>query len=212
MRILSLTILCAAPLMANSGVPMIIFTLPGMVVLLLPVIALETFIVRRGFTGWWPALRTVSAANLFSTLIGVPWAWLQLCVIPMVFQIMMIPFSIFTVRLENTPVEISNAVPQWPDLLRGVLMSPAWVIPFRRFERSLYWTVPLSMLILLIPYWYASYRSEMWMAEVMLRWRGESIPQLAQLIFRANVWSYVVIGAGVLAWLMWSVTVYSQGT
>lgn len=50
------------------------------------------------------------------------------------------------------------------------------------------------------------------MAQTMLRKRGESVAQLAQLVFRANVWSYAVIATGVLAWLIWALTLYSPAS
>jgi hypothetical protein len=108
-----------------------------------------------------------------------------------------------------TPAEFSSQMPlppQWVSTLLGVFFFPAWLVPFRKFEQSLYWTIPLSTLILLIPYCYASYRSELWMADKLLRRQGGSVPELARLLLRANVCSYAAIGVGVLLWLGWSLT------
>jgi hypothetical protein len=192
-------LLCTFPLAGNTGIPMLAVTLPGMVILLLPVIALESVIARKEFSGWWPAWRTIALANLFSTFVGVPWAWLQVMLFQMISSMFL---ALAGYMIPSTPTESSNT---WAYVF-AVLFSPAWLVPFRGFEEALYWTVPLSTLVLLLPYCYASYRSELWMAERLLRRQGASAPGLARLLLRANVCSYAVIGFGLVVWLGWALT------
>ena len=58
------------------GIPMIVVTLPAMVMLLVPVIVIEGLLCKR-----WLGLTTLQAiksnavSNLASTIIGVPVAW-----------------------------------------------------------------------------------------------------------------------------------------
>jgi hypothetical protein len=64
-------------LFANVGLPMIFVELPFLAVALLPVAALEAAVYRWRLSmpwgqSWWGALR----ANLWSTFVGVPLAWL----------------------------------------------------------------------------------------------------------------------------------------
>ena len=71
----SLVLLCgsATPAMANAGVPMIFITLPGMVVLLLPVVFLESYYAKdRLKLSFCQAFNKIGVANLLSTFIGVP--------------------------------------------------------------------------------------------------------------------------------------------
>src|SRR6266699_5166452 len=65
------------PLLADMGIPMIFGQWLLMAVALLPVIAIETFVVRRLIgLSTRRALGGAAAANALSTLIGVPIAWI----------------------------------------------------------------------------------------------------------------------------------------
>ena len=67
------------PILANIGVPMIVIYWPLMVSALVPVILVEAMLIRR-----WVSLSTrdafigIAKANVFSTLVGVPLAWLAM--------------------------------------------------------------------------------------------------------------------------------------
>jgi hypothetical protein len=60
------------PLLADAGIPMIFLTLPLMLMLLIPVIAIEGFLCKKwlGLTTW-EAMKSNAVSNLASTLIGV---------------------------------------------------------------------------------------------------------------------------------------------
>jgi hypothetical protein len=63
-------------LLADIGIPMIFLTLPLMLMLLLPVIAVEAYFYRR----WldltkWQATKCSAVSNLVSTLIDIALAW-----------------------------------------------------------------------------------------------------------------------------------------
>src|SRR5437870_680090 len=63
-------------LFADAGLPMIVFTFPTMVVLLIPIIVIEGFLCRK-WLGWttWEALKANAFSNLVSAIIRVPVAW-----------------------------------------------------------------------------------------------------------------------------------------
>ncbi len=61
---------------ANAGLPMIYLVWPGMGLMLLPVVVLETFILRRALgTSLKRTLLIVMTANLISTALGIPLTW-----------------------------------------------------------------------------------------------------------------------------------------
>jgi hypothetical protein len=63
-------------LLADAGVPMIFLTFPAMVALLVPIIALEAWLLRQWLgLDIWPAIKSSTLANIASTIIGVPGAW-----------------------------------------------------------------------------------------------------------------------------------------
>src|SRR5436190_24187859 len=65
------------PLLADMGIPMIFGQWLLMAAALLPVIAIETLVVRRSVRlSTRQALAGVAAANALSTLIGVPVGWI----------------------------------------------------------------------------------------------------------------------------------------
>jgi hypothetical protein len=204
-RFAALVVLSSGVLAANTGIPTLAFTLPGMIILLIPVIALETFMVRRGFSSWWPALRTMSAANVFSTLVGIPCAWLLALALQTVFAFAMMPLALLMPWQAQQP-----PAPGWPTIFVNILISPAWLMPFVNFERSLYWTIPAATLIMLAPYCYASYRSELWIARRLLARQSGNVPELEKLIWRANSCSYAALGLGVLIWLGCALATHSR--
>ena len=63
--------------LANIGIPMIVVQWPLMFATLVPVVVLETLVIHRRLrVSWRSALLGVGKANVLSTLIGVPLAWL----------------------------------------------------------------------------------------------------------------------------------------
>jgi len=68
-----------SPALADIGAPMIMVTLPGGVLVLLPVVLVETVILAKDLAlPRLRALKAVSLANLVSTLVGIPVAWLAM--------------------------------------------------------------------------------------------------------------------------------------
>src|SRR5580704_6315483 len=61
---------------ADAGVPMIVFTLPALLMLLLPVILIEGFLCKKWLgLSTWEAMKSNAVANLASTIVGMPLAW-----------------------------------------------------------------------------------------------------------------------------------------
>jgi len=65
--------------LADAGIPMLFVTWPAMVIALVPVIAMEALLIRKRVVYKpWPIFRATAAANLVSTIIGIPLTWLAL--------------------------------------------------------------------------------------------------------------------------------------
>jgi len=117
---------------ANVGIPMLFFQLPYLVVLLAPVIALEALVFRcvlrmpfrESFAG-------AAQANLVSTFVGFPLAWLAL---------LALQFSVDG----GHGWGLATA----SDRLAAVTLQAPWLIPY---EGELYWMIPAASLALLVP-------------------------------------------------------------
>lgn len=82
---LLLLLLAALPARADAGVPMLFVTWPGMLLALIPVVAIEALIIRpRLKLAAGDAVRFTGIANLASTVVGIPLAWLTLVAVELV--------------------------------------------------------------------------------------------------------------------------------
>lgn len=123
---------------ANAGVPMIFVTLPMMVVALLPIILIETALAKLYLKIPFRFLmRLIARANFFSTFVGIPITWLLLVVLELV----------------SGGGSASNL--NFPESrLLAVTRDAPWLVPY---EKQLFWMVPTAHLVLLIPFFFASW-------------------------------------------------------
>ena len=172
---------------ANIGVPMIFVHWPLMVCAVVPVIVIESLLIRR----WLPisyreAFTGCSLANALSTLVGVPLAWLAMLALELV---VMMPLGFATTRFQwhlNSPIFHVLAF----------LFSIAWLGPV---EHHLYWMVPLAAALLLIPSFYAS----VWLERVSCchTWSSHDSSLVCRGVFRANLASYGVLFLLACGWV-----------
>ena len=77
-------VLAPAAARANAGLPMLVLALPLMTGALLPVVAVEAWVLAPALgLGLRVAARLSLVANLVSTFVGVPLTWLGLMVLQM---------------------------------------------------------------------------------------------------------------------------------
>jgi hypothetical protein len=168
---------------ANMGVPMLALTLPAMVVAMLPVIALEAFVLGRMLgTRVISRVRSVAIANVLSTVAGIPFTWAGL-------------FALQGGTGGGTAYGIATPA----EKLLAVTWQAPWLIPY---EGELYWMVPTASLALLTPFFFASYITE---AHVIGHYEPRySKNQLRPAVFRANLLSYILLAVANLIWLGWA--------
>jgi hypothetical protein len=166
---------------ADIGVPMIFVTLPSMVIALLPVIAAETFVLGRRL-GVAPVsvLKAVASANIVSTLFGIPVTWLMLVLVQLV-----------------TGGGSAYGIATTKQRFLAVTWQAPWLIPY---EQELKWMIPAATLVLLIPFFVASWLIE---EKIVRGFLKESAPAaVKQGMFAANGASYLLLGLLVLYWLL----------
>jgi hypothetical protein len=188
------------PLLADAGVPMIFVTLPGMVLLLLPIIAAEAFFVirhtslQKGKVLWATAL-----GNVISTIVGVPLTWGALCLCEIAVWMGLARYTRFWGSW-NSP--ISQII--------GTVLSAPWIAPV---GKSGSWAVPLAALVLLVPFFFVSVWVEQRVMEHYLPVTTAEIAQshevneknLRRAVLGANLLSYGFMFSFAVAWLLWGV-------
>lgn len=166
---------------------MIFVQWPLMLCALVPVIAIEALLIRR----WLPvsykeAFAGIARANLISTLVGVPLAWLAMLALELVT---LLPLAVAAQkwhwRLESP---VFYAI--------GFILSSAWVGPSGGDSA---WPIVLAAALLLIPSFYLS----VWIER---RWCLRSWPRLdpggiRRAVFFSNFASYALLLVSILVWM-----------
>jgi hypothetical protein len=183
------------PLLADAGIPMIFLTLPLMLMLLIPVIAIEGFLCKKwlGLTTW-EAMKSNAVSNLASTLIGVPVAWA-----------IMLGLEFGTMGL----VDSSHAIQNWRSPIAEVIFfffSSAWIGPPQ--DKNL-WVIPAATLALLIPFFFASYVVEYLVIKFMLGMpeggpANLAYPRIRKAVRNANLITYGAMFVTTAVWLVMS--------
>jgi len=160
------------PAWANMGVPMIFITLPMMLLGLLPIIAIEGFVLKKQLPlPTKKAFTSAAISNIFSTLIGVPLTWGALLLI----QIM-------------TGGGTSHGIGTLFEKFLAVTWQAPWLIPY---EKDLHWMVPTAMLFLLIPFFFVSWKTESF---ITAKLNKDTDPQkIKSAYLKANAITYALL-------------------
>jgi hypothetical protein len=180
------------PLFADMGLPMIVLTWPAMAMLLLPVIVIEGLLCKKWLgLPTWQAIKTNAISNLASTIIGIPVAWAA-----------MLAIEFGTMGL----VGESSALQDWHSPIANViffLFSSAWLNPDLGESA---WVIPAATLVLLIPFFFASYWIEYLVVRRMVGMPDGEPPNLAYprvraAVRNANLVTYVAMFVATSVWL-----------
>jgi hypothetical protein len=160
---------------ANAGYPMILAIWPTAFSLLLPIVLIEALAARRVFKGsFLQGLKLSAAANLASTILGIPLTWYLLALVE-------------NRLLSWFPPSTSEST----SILSVTIGSP-WLMPMD-LERDLPWMVPAAGLSLCVPFFFVSVVIEGLAARLILR---SSPPRNAwRWAWIANSLSYLLLVA-----------------
>lgn len=150
-----------SPALADSGIPMLALAWPAAWVTLAPVVLIEMLVARRVLALSWGRCAWLSLrANAWSTVVGIPLAWLLMLGAEIVGAILVTLLGLF------------GRPPLWSLAPLAPLFS-AWVPPF---EMAPHWTILGAALMLCVPFYAVSVRLEARTAErfvdsaAALRW------------------------------------------
>lgn len=179
------------PLLADAGIPMIFLTLPAMVMLLIPVIVIEGLLCKKWLElTTWQAMKSNAVSNLASTIVGVPVAWA-----------IMLALEFGTMSV----VDKSQTIQNWHSPIANVIffsLSSAWIGPP---EGKNAWLIPAATLVLLVPFFFASYGLEYLVMRFMVGMPDGGPPKLAYPNVRVSVRNanLITYGAMFLATSVW---------
>lgn len=168
-------------ILANAGVPMLAVQMPLLVMALPVVIAVEACLARRWLrVPWAAAWGWTAVANLVSTLVGFPIAWVA-CVLAQEF-----------VGGGGVP----NLPEPWFSVYTVTVQAP-WLLPL---EERLRWMVPTAGIVLLVPAFFASVWIEGWIYRRVLA-PDAGAPSVRAATWRMHLVTYALLLAAGLCLL-----------
>lgn len=184
----------STPLLANIGLPMILLHWPLMLAALLPIILVEAQVIRHRLPmPYRQAVIGVGRANVFSTIVGVPLAWVLMFLLQMGVMIPLTSVADKWHWAQDGPV--------WQVL--ALLAGSAWLGP--GVEKTC-WMVPIASAILLLPCFYLSVMLER--KSCLKAWPDIEPEAVRRGVFRANVASYILLFLMACGWLAWELMVH----
>jgi hypothetical protein len=172
------------PIFANIGIPMIFPQFVLMALAFGPVVLVESVLIRGPMSlSPLSALKGAAVANLWTTLLGVPLAWLVMLVIGIVTT------GGYALGLDSPAKGLA-----------AVTLQAAWLIPY---EEHLFWMIPAAATVLLIPSFVISVLIERRVLE--RRWEAVDRALVRSAVLRANIWSYMLLLVAGSLWLILSV-------
>jgi hypothetical protein len=159
---------------------MIFIQFPVMVLVLIPVIVVEALLIRR-----WVSLTHrdafwgVTKANVISTLLGVPAAWLAMLIVDFIVGIPLLAAADrFHWNADSLALKVS-----------AFFITAAWIDPAE--DRSAVFAIAAAYSVLLVPSFYASVLIERWIC--LKAWPNADGGSVRRGVFFANIASYGVL-------------------
>ena len=175
-------------LLADAGLPMIGLWWPAMLILLAPVIVIEGLLCKKwlGLTTR-QAIESNAVSNLASTIVGVPLAWA-----------IMVGLEIGTY---SSPIQHWNSPVATAVLF---ILQAAWLGPIVGDNA---WMIPAATLVILVPFFFASYFVEYLVIRSMVDKFESRGPRLAACRVRvavrnANLVTYGIMFLATSGWLL----------
>ena len=158
---------------ANAGVPMLFLAMPAFAISLLPIIAIEAIYLSKSMDlNIGRAARTAGISNFVSTIIGIPLTWFILVALQMI-----------------TGGGSAYGIDSIFGKILAVTWQAPWLIPY---EKDLDWMISVAGVVLLVPFFFASWWSEYFVSKKIL---PEYSPgEIKTNICKANLITYGLLG------------------
>ncbi len=162
---------------------MLFLVMPAFAIALAPIILVEGFYLsRRLAINLARTAKTVILSNLASTVLGIPLTWLVLVSAQMA-----------------TGGDRAYGLDTVVGKILAVTWQAPWLIPY---EQDLAWMIPVAGIVLLIPFFFASWWIEYFVAKKILN--EVSFALLRTAVRNANLISYCLLATWPLALLIFN--------
>lgn len=172
---------------ANAGVPMLFLVMPVFGIALVPIIIVESiYLSKRLLLTRASAAKIVTTSNLVSTIVGIPLTWLLLVVVQMATG-------------GGGAYGVDTAIGK----VLAVTWQAPWLIPY---EQEMDWMLPVAGIVLLIPFFFASWWSEYFVSRKMLL--SHSNHEIKVTVRNANLISYNLLAIWPLSMLLFNYGIF----
>lgn len=183
-RIAFLLLLFPLSSYADAGIPLIILVYPAFSLMLPFIIVLEFYILKSHLQPLAKnSLKAVIVANLTSTLLGYPLAWL----ISLAYQLSTLFFLSLFPNIQNFSEEYFL-----------YFTATAWLPPMDNVHP---WLFFFTLILGLIPAFYISVYSEYWIVKKILK-DIKNTKQLKDVVYTMNKYSYVGLITIIIVWYL----------
>ncbi|MFA5320162.1 MAG: hypothetical protein WC418_03155 [Candidatus Omnitrophota bacterium] len=159
---------------ANAGLPIIFITFPYMLLAFIPIFLIEGVVYKKRLNMSYGSSFSVSfLANLLSTLIGFPLAWLLSLVVEILLSL----------SQQGATGTVSKVL--------LTVLGPAWLAP--PIETADQWYVPIAAFFGLIPAYFVSVWMELFVARRCFD--KVDIKEVKKAVRAANLLTYGILGA-----------------
>ena len=179
---------------ANAGLPMLAVVWPISVFAFIPVVAIESWVVHRALNiSWSVSITQMVKGNIFSTIVGIPVAWVLAVVVEFLIAF-----------LVTSATGSESYPPQGFSKFGLVILSAPWLPPF---TEGTHWIIPLATMVLLVPFFFASFWAEAWYISGDLY--PESPQRARRAVWRANAYSYIGLFVATVCWLVFGLVTHA---
>ena len=157
---------------ADGGVPMLYWHMLAILTALIPIVLIQTYSAKRMLgVSVGKAIGPISASNFTSMLVVFPTLWL---------------FWLSAQQLVGG--DAVHGLTTWWKKLYAVTVQAPWLV---HSGRELFWMVPASAIVMLVPAFFLS----VWSERLVLQWfwKNEEKSRLAKFSFMAHVPSYAML-------------------
>ena len=160
---------------------MIFLAMPALIISIVPIIFIEAlYIAKKLLFSIEKAAKTSVLSNIGSTLVGVPLTWGILVLVQML-----------------TGGGSAHGLDTIQDKILAVTLQAAWLIPY---ESEMHWMIPAAGLVLIVPFFLASWLTEYYIAKIMHADIEASL--LKQCMFYANLFTYSLMCIWPIYWYL----------
>jgi hypothetical protein len=179
---------------ANAGLPMLAILWPLSLPAFLPVVFIESYLLNKDLSlGYRNSLNLVTKANIFSTAIGIPIAWVACFTIEMLLMM----FFVKVMGAKSYPSSVIAGIPEPFEKIANVLLTFPWMGPWKEGGQ---WIIPFATALMLVPCFYVSYLTEY--GYILKKLPNENKTKLLAAVKKANLYTYALLLFSCLVWFL----------